>query len=286
MTIEHEVKRSDNVVADVVELDVANIAANPAQPRVIFDDFELSQLAISIRQNGILQPLTVRKADVCGRYGVFGASSAKPRYELIAGERRLRAAKMAGLSCVPCIVMERTAKESALLAVLENIQRTDLNYIEEAYAIKRLIEGLSITQEEAAVKLGMAQSTVANKLRLLKLSDNEKALVLKHGLNERQARSLLRLPAEYRTKAIERICTGGLNTVQADKLVEELLAPKAVVPQTPERQRKAFYIKHTSLYINTFNHTIDTMKKAGIPCEAQQRKTDEFVEYVIKIPLK
>jgi len=259
----------DNVINKVVELEVERIVPNPAQPRVIFDDYELSQLAISIQQNGILQPLTVREID--------------GNFELIAGERRLRASKLAGLSKVPCIIMSTSSEKSAVLAIMENIQRSDLNYIEEAFAIKRLIDFLSITQEEAAVKLGLAQSTVANKLRLLKLSDEEKAMSLRYRLNERQARALLKLPSEMRVSAIERISAEGLNTAAADKLIEEMLNPKA----TPARRiPKTFYVKQANLYINTFNHTIDSMKKAGIDCVVKKKKTDEFMEYSVTIPLK
>jgi len=275
-----------NVINKVVEIDVAAIAPNPAQPRVIFDDYELSQLAISIQQNGILQPLTVRRRSDSGvpaASGVSGNHSPKQEFELIAGERRLRAAKLAGFGKVPCIVMETSGEKSAVLAIMENIQRSDLNYIEEAFAIKRLIEFLGITQEEAAVKLGIAQSTVANKLRLLQLSDEEKAMALRYRLNERQARGLLKLPGEMRISAIERISAGQLNTAAADRLIEEMLSP-AVRRKPPPR--KAFYVKQASLYINTFNHTIDSMKKSGIDCVVKKKKTDEFVEYNVQIPLK
>ena len=286
-----------NEINKVLEIAVGEILPNPAQPRVIFDEYELSQLALSIRQNGILQPLTVRLIGVGG--GENEATLAEralpapfPKYELIAGERRLRAAKLAGVEKVPCIVLDKSVKESALLAIMENIQRTDLNYIEEAFAIKRLIDFLAITQEAAAIKLGLAQSTVANKLRLLQLSDRDKALALRERLNERQARALLRLPEDLREEAIRRIGAEGLNTAMADKLITEMLLEvdgSLTDPFDKERKRpakKSFYITQTKIYINTFNHAIDSMKKAGIACEASQRKTEEFVEYMVKIPLK
>ncbi|MCL1832327.1 MAG: ParB/RepB/Spo0J family partition protein [Oscillospiraceae bacterium] len=280
-------ERAQSVVNQVVEVEVSRIAPNPSQPRVVFDEYALMQLAVSIRQNGILQPLTVRlvKPPAQDAFVMRDAFAPPPaQYELIAGERRLRAAKLAGVERVPCIVMDATNENSALFAIMENIQRADLNYIEEAFAIKRLIEFLGITQEEAAVKLGLAQSTVANKLRLLRLSDREKAMVLRERLNERQARALLRLPDELRESAIRRISTEGLNTVQADKLIEELLKPAE--PSTHEpRKRRAVYITNPRLYINTFNHTIDSMKKAGIACEASQSKTAEYVEYRVRILL-
>jgi len=266
-------KIESNVINKVVELEVAQIVPNPAQPRVIFDDYELSQLAISIQQNGILQPLTVRRV----------GDSANPQFELIAGERRLRASKLAGFTKVPCIIMNTSCEKSAVLAIMENIQRSDLNYIEEAFAIKRLIDFLGITQEEAAMKLGIAQSTVANKLRLLKLSDEEKAMALRYRLNERQARGLLKLPSELRMSAIEKISAGQLNTAEADRLIEEMLNPKA---DKPKRSPKSFYVKQASLYINTFNHTIDSMKRAGIDCVVKKKKTEDSMEYQVRIPLK
>lgn len=253
----------------VIEIPICSISPNPAQPRVIFDDYELSQLAVSIQQNGILQPLTVRRLE-------NGIS-----YELIAGERRLRACKLLNMSYVPCIVIETTNKDSAILAVVENLQRSELNYMEEAYAIKNLIDYYNLTQEETAARLGIAQSTIANKLRLLKLSDEEKALALRYKLNERQARALLRLPNEQRKAAIEAISSGQLNTAQTDRYIDELLAEK---PKQKIQKRWSF--RAVSLYINTFNKTIDAMREAGINCEAKRSKTDEFMEYVVKIPLR
>lgn len=261
-------KSGEKLLNKVLEIPVAAIAPNPDQPRVIFDDYELSQLAVSIQQNGLLQPLTVRKSET-------GSG-----YELISGERRLRACKLLNAEYVPCIVMETDSRSSAVLAVIENIQRADLNYIEEALAFKSLIDHYALTQEDCAARLGIAQSTVANKLRLLRLTDEEKALVLRYRLNERQARALLKLPSELRAGAVERISQNQLNTAQTDKLVEELLTEK---PQKPQKRTWAF--KQVGLYINTFNKTIDTMKKAGINCEARSVKNEDYIEYVVKINL-
>ncbi len=259
---------TETMINRVVEIPTYALKPNPAQPRVIFDDYELSQLAVSIQQNGMLQPITVRKTEDYS-------------YEIISGERRLRAAKLINMDAVPCIIIEADSENSAILAVLENIQRSDLNYIEEALAIKTLIEKYGVTQETCATKLGIAQSTVANKLRLLKLSDEEKAMVLRYRINERQARSLLKLPPERRIQAIEKISTNQLNTSQSDKLIDEMLADR------PEaKPKKTWAFKQVGLYINTFNHTIEQMKRAGINCVAEQSKTDDFVEYVVRIPLK
>ena len=258
--------QTEKILNQVVELPASAIAANPSQPRVIFDDYELNQLAVSIRQNGILQPLTVRRKD-------------QLTYELIAGERRLRAARLINLDYVPCIIVDTDGENSAVLAILENIQRSDLNYMEEAFAIKNLIEYYGMTQENAAAKLGVAQSTIANKLRLLKLSDEEKAAVLRYHLTERQARALLKLPDGTRLAAIEKIAAAQMNTVQTDKFIEETINSK------PKQKKHSWAFRAVSLYVNTINHTIDSMKQAGIKCETSRNKTDDFIEYFVKIPL-
>ena len=249
------------------------IEPNPAQPREYFDDYALTQLAVSIQQNGIVQPLTVRKTDT--------------GYQLIAGERRLRAAKLVNLEFVPCIVLEREDKQSAILAILENIQRADLNYLEEAAAIKRLIDHYGLTQEDAASKLGIAQSTVANKLRLLRLSENDKRMVLKYGLNERQARAVIRLPESKREQAVREIYLRQMNSTQTDRYVEGLL-----VEYEEDTKPKPKIINRTDpyrvigLYINSFNKTVEAMKSAGIHCNLEKRQTEECIEYSVKIPLK
>ena len=262
--------KSENAVNKVVEIPVSAIVPNPAQPRVIFDDYELSRLAVSIQQNGILQPLTVRRIEN------------SLNYELIAGERRLRACKLLNMTFVPCIIITASVKDSAVLAVLENLQRQDLTFMEEAYAIKNLIDYYGLTQEETAARLGTAQSTIANKLRLLKLTDEEKSLVVKYKLTERQARALLRLESEQRPDAIHYIGSNQLNTSQTDSYIDELLKGK---PHRPKVTRR-WTFRAVNLYINTFNKTIDAMKEAGINCETTKNRTEDFVEYVVKIPLK
>ena len=266
-------KLSERVVNNVLSLPTSSIQPNPAQPRAYFDDYALAQLAVSIQQNGIMQPLIVRRTT--------------DGYQLIAGERRLRAAKLVNLDEVPCIVLEREDRDSAVMAILENIQRADLNYLEEALAIKRLIDHYGLTQEDAASRLGIAQSTVANKLRLLRLRNEDKAMVLKYGLNERQARALLRLPEELREEAIQEIYLKQFNSTQTDRYIELLLERKA-----EEAKPKPRIINRTNpmntigLYINSFNRMVEDMKSAGIRCDTEKRKTEECIEYTVKIPLK
>lgn len=268
-----EERQTENIINNVISIPTCSIEPNPAQPRVFFDDYALTQLAVSIQQNGIMQPLIVRRTE--------------RGYQLIAGERRLRAAKLVNLDYVPCIVSDKEDRESAVMAILENIQRADLNYLEEAVAIRGLIEHYGLTQEEAAQRLGIAQSTVANKLRLLRLNDREKEAVLKYGLNERQARAILRIPEGKREQAAGEIYSKQLNTVQTDRYIEEVIA------QLEEEQRpKPRIINRTNpvntigLYINSFKKTVEQMKTAGIPCVFSGKKTEEYVEYTVKIPLK
>ena len=264
-------KQSERVVNSVLSLPTAAIQPNPAQPRAYFDEYALAQLAVSIQQNGIMQPLIVRKIP--------------EGYQLIAGERRLRAAKLVNLESVPCIVLEREDKESAVLAILENIQRADLNYLEEALAIKRLIDHYGLTQEDAASRLGIAQSTVANKLRLLRLRNEDKAMVLKYGLNERQARALLRLPEDMREAAIQEIYVKQLNSSQTDRYIDMLLERDTEKPK-PRIINRTNPMNPIGLYINSFNRMVEAMKSAGIKCDSEKRRTEECIEYTVKIPLK
>ena len=195
----------------VVQIDVADIVPNPHQPRTEFENGDIFSLAESIRQNGILQPLTVRRAD--------------DHYEIIAGERRLRAAKLVQLQSVPCIIMNVSERNSAILALVENIQRQNLSFFDEAAAIEKLINYYGMTQEDAAIKLGKAQSTIANKLRLLKLSDEERLVITRYNLTERHARALLKLGSpEDRLLIINRVVKGKLNVEKTEQIIEEYIA--------------------------------------------------------------
>ena len=235
--------RSENTIADIP---ILKIRPNRAQPRKIFEENELTALSQSISENGILQPLTVRKVT-------------NTEYELIAGERRLRAAVLAGLRKVPCIVVRCSEKESAVYALLENLQRADLGIFEEARGIARLIRRYGLTQEQAASKLGKTQSTIANKLRLLRLSEEEQEWIEKAGLGERHARALLRLENEYVRR----------NSTPA--------------PKKSKGNSKAV-IKDIRIFLNTINKAIDTMRLSGINAEANKTDTNDFIEYTIRIP--
>ena len=254
----------------IMQIPTAEIFPNPYQPRVAFSEDELRALSESIRQNGILQPLTVRFAE--------------DHYELIAGERRLRAAKLAGLSTVPCIVMEISDRNSAILALVENIQRADLNCFEEAAALERLITCYGMTQEDAAMQLGRAQSTVANKLRLLRLTEEERERILKYHLTERHARALLRLGSvQDRLEALDKIIRLGLNVEKSELMIDEMIGKSR--EQDNLRRRSALF-KDVRLFTNAISRAVETMQAAGIPAASQKMQFEDYIEYRIPIPLE
>lgn len=250
----------------VLQIDINLIRPNPAQPRRMFSEQELLALSRSIRTNGLLQPINVRKTE-CG-------------YELIAGERRLRAAKMAGLTTISCIVSDCTPETSAMLAMTENLQRQDLQIFEEAEGIRRLIDEWDVTQEEAALRLGKSQSTLANKLRLLRLSEVERSRITEAGLTERHARALLRINDDkQRAKTLDEIINRQLNVPQTDELVERLLSGKKK-PKT----KRVFIIKDVRIFLNTINHAIEAMKQSGINAQTMKSENDEYIECIVRIP--
>ncbi len=253
----------------VLHIRIEDIRPNPHQPRIVFQSDELRALSDSIRQNGILQPLTVRQ---CGDF-----------YELIAGERRLRAAKIAGLRSVPCIVMEINDRNSAILALVENIQRQDLNYFEEAAALEKLITYYGMTQEDAAVQLGRAQSTVANKLRLLRLTEKERNYILENQLTERHARALLKLASpEERMDVLQKITKLGLNVEKTELFIEEKI--NHTREQENFRKRSVLF-RDVRLFTNTIQKAVETMQAAGISAESQKMQFSDYIEYRIRIPL-
>ena len=188
------------------------IYPNPNQPRRVFDQSELVNLAISIRMNGILQPITVRETS--------------KGYELVSGERRLRASRLAGMVVVPCIVVDVNELKSAIYSLIENLQRQNLGYFEEALAIEKLTEQFSLSQEEAARRLGKAPSTVSNKLRLLTLPREAQKLLIQNSLSERHARALLRLEEEDVVPILKKVIERKMNVSQTEKYIDDFLAKK------------------------------------------------------------
>ncbi len=257
----------------MIMLATSSIRPNPNQPRRDFDEYELSGLAESIRCNGILQPLAVRKVD-------------GNNFELIAGERRLRAARMAGIQMVPCIVHEADDKRSAFLALLENLQRRDLSMFEEADGIARLINHYHITQQEAAERLGMAQSTLANKLRLLKLTDDQRERITSARLSERHARAILRLPEEkQRDSVMDVVIAQQLTVSDTNKLIDQMLAPQEEQVETPQPKRIPV-IRDVRLFFNSITKMVSTMRQSGVDAKTSRSETEEYIEYTVIIPKK
>lgn len=251
-------------------LGVEEIRPNPHQPRRTFEEQGLAELADSIRSYGILQPLTVRRTET--------------GYELIAGERRLRAAKMAGERQVPCLVARVGEEDSALLALMENLQRRDLDCWEEAEAIARLITTYNLTQEQAAEKIGKSQSAVANKLRLLRLSRAVRDSLRQKNLSERHARALLRLSDEHQQLcALEEIARRGYNVARTEEYVEQLLQQNR---QTPPQGRTTYIIKDVRLFLNSVERGLGIMRRAGVDAQIGRSDTDEEIRLTIRIPKK
>lgn len=254
----------------VIEVKVEQIVPNPYQPRNSIENGDISSLAESIAQNGILQPLTVR------RYG--------DKYELIAGERRLRAAKQCEMDVVPCIVYDISQRESAILALVENIQREDLSFFDEAMAIEKLIKYYGMTQEDAAAKLGKAQSTIANKLRLLRLTDAERQLIVKNELTERHARALLKLgSAEDRLNILERVVHNKLNVERTEALIDEFIGGERI--KNSYKKRSAVF-QNVKIFVNTINKAVQTMQAAGISADSKKIQNEDYIEYRVRIPIQ
>lgn len=256
--------------AHVVLLPVDSIDASRFQARTVFDERELKKLAVSILQNGLLQPVSVRPA-------------ANGRYELIAGERRLRACRMIHMTVIPALIFHFADEKTAALSLLENLQREALNPFEQARALRGLLDLWHCTQEDAARRLGMAQPTLANKLRLLSLTPEQQTVCIENNLTERHARAVLRLPScEQRTAALREAAARGFNVQQMDALVTRLLLP-APTPPRP-RPRCKVLVNDVRLFVNSIDHAIHVMTDSGIPATTEKREHEDFIEYVVRIP--
>lgn len=253
------------------QIPIEKIVPNPRQPRRHFEEQSMKSLTESIRQHGILQPLSVQKLP-------------SGCYMLVAGERRLRAAGLAGLSRVPCLLVRLSDEESAVLALVENLQRQDLHYIEEAAAIARLISTYGLSQEETARRLGRSQSAVANKLRLLRLSDKCVEILREYGLTERHARAALRLTEEEdRLAALRHMGAREMNVAAAESYVESLLT---AVRETPSGGRQVYIIKDVRLFLNSVKRSMDTMRLAGVDATCDRQDSEEEIVMTIRIPRK
>ena len=245
----------------VVFLPAQSIQPNPAQPRKVFAAGALDELAESIRQHGILQPLSVRRRDNV--------------YELISGERRLRAAQLAGVTDIPCILMRMDDLESGMAALVENLQRQDLDFIEEAQGIRNLLDRFDMSQEQAARLLGKSQSSVANKLRLLRHTPAVLEALREAGLTERHARALLRLPDEASVlAAIQEIVRLNMSVARTERYVESLLSTSTA------KKRGA----SVGAFLNNLTQNLQKIQMSGIPAVSERRETDSQIVLTITIP--
>lgn len=260
------------------DLKIENIAVelvkpNPYQPRKVFSDAALQELANSILEHGLMQPITVR---IIGNF-----------YELVAGERRLKASKLAGLKTIPAIIIEVTTKDSAVLALIENLQRQNLNFLEESQAYYNIMQDHGYTQQELANTLGKSQSTIANKLRVLKLSPTVQKLLVENNLTERHARALLKLPSEaYQIKALEKIIKQELNVKRTEQIIEQMLVDitKEDIIKHKANQKVKTYIRDMRLVTNTITEAVNLIQKAGIDAKYTMKEHADSYEIRIKIP--
>ena len=258
----------------ITYLNISKIKPNPYQPRKHFDTPALEELSNSIRQYGVIQPISVRR---------IGTS-----YELIAGERRLKAAEMADLFEVPCIICDYSDNDSAIIALLENLQRQDLTFFEEAEAYESLIKKHGLTQERLAERLGKNQSTIANKIRLLKLPPFVKKILIDHQLTERHARALLKLPdEELQMNAVEEIVNRGFNVQETEAFIQQIIdkySKEAKKKASSSGKKNVRMYKDIRIFINTIKEAVETMVKSGIEAKSEKTESDDYIEYIIKIP--
>ncbi|HQA47023.1 MAG: ParB/RepB/Spo0J family partition protein [Clostridiales bacterium] len=264
---------SNSPVIELIEID--RIRPNPYQPRKRFNHIAIEELALSIKEYGVLQPIAVKRMND----GFF---------ELIAGERRVKAAKLAGLKNIPAIVMEILDEDSTIIALIENLQREDLNFFEEAEGYASLMNDYGLTQEQVAKKVGKNQSTIANKIRLLRLPREVKDYIVQNGLTERHARALLKIPEkEIQMALVSRIVEKNLRVKDAEDLVERVLDKlserKEDIPQEDINRNIRGAINYR-IYVNTLKNAYRAIIQSGIQAEFSQRDSGEYIEVVVKIP--
>ena len=258
---------------EIKYLPLNSIKPNPYQPRKNFNRKALEELSQSIKTYGLIQPISVRK--LCDE-----------SYELIAGERRLRASEIAELSEIPAIVVDYKDKDSAIVALIENLQREDLNFIEEAEGYFNLINDHGFTQQELAEKLAKNQSTIANKLRILRLPDDIKKSLIENKLTERHARALLRLPDDdLQRKVLEKVVKNDLNVKKTEKLIEDIL-DDLIKEEEKETKQNVKSLINFRIYLNTIKNAYIAIKDSGVEAKYIEKDMGDYVEVVVKIPKK
>lgn len=263
-------RKEDGQIFELIP--VMMIKPNPYQPRKNFSQQSLEELSSSIKEIGLIQPITVRATGI-------------NNYELIAGERRLRASKMAGLEVIPAIIVSGDERDSAIMAMIENLQREDLHYLEEARGYLGLIQDHGLTQEELAKKIGKSQSTIANKVRLLRLSDEVKELLIQQDLTERHARSLLRLPDdELRLKALRKIIEKNYNVKDTELFIERTMERIQRGSKEPGKRKVVGGYRDLRIFVNTIKNAVVMMKDYGITPLVTEVDTGDTLEITVTIP--
>jgi len=262
---------SDVSKDEIKNIDISLISPNPYQPRRVFERVHLEELAQSIKELGVLQPIIVRKVGT--------------GYELVAGERRLRACQMLDLKTIPAIIRNLSDKEIAEIAIIENLQREDLNYFEEAEGYARLIKEFGLTQEEIAKRVGKSQSTIANKLRLLNISPAVRGQISVDVITERHARALLKLASEeQQLEVLDKIYTNNLNVRQTDDLVENYLIKTEKEKSEKIKRKMTKVFKDMRIFLNTIRGAVKTIQDAGLPADISENESDDYYEVVIRLP--
>lgn len=261
----------NNLDNEINYIPIKFIKPNPYQPRKNFNQRALEELSRSIKAYGIIQPISVRR---------IGEES----YELVAGERRLRAAEMAELEAIPAIVVKFVDKDSAVIALIENLQREDLSFIEEAEGYNSLINDHGLTQQELAEKVGKNQSTIANKLRILRLSDEIKKAIIENGLTERHARALLKLPdEETQMRILDKVIKMDLTVKKTESLIKNELEELARKKE-PEHKQTIKGLINYKIYLNSLRNVFTTIKDSGVDAKYEQKDLGDFIEVTVKIP--
>jgi ParB family chromosome partitioning protein len=259
---------------NVKMIPISQIRPNPYQPRKIFDQLVLNDLANSIREFGVMQPINVR---------IIKDNT----YELVAGERRLRAAKIAKLETIPAIIIDVNDKDSAVLALIENLQRQNLNFIEEAEGYYNLINDYALTQDEVAKQVGKSQSTIANKLRLLNLSEKVLKVILDNQLSERHARALLRMPTEeLQLTILDKVVIQGLNVKKTEELIDSTL--NKVINDENKNKNNTYikrYLNDIRIFTNTIKQAVDMMQKGGVDVDYKLVESEKGYNITIEIPI-
>lgn len=263
----------NNLKEEIIYIPIKNIKPNPYQPRKTFNRRSLEELSQSIKTYGIIQPISVRKIS-------------DNSYELVAGERRLRAAELVNLEEVPAIVLDMKDQDSAVLALIENLQREDLNFLEEAEGYYNLINDHGFTQQELAEKVGKNQSTIANKLRILRLPDEVKKMLIENNLTERHARALLKLPdKDLQIEVLKKVIKNDLTVKKTEKLIKDILE-EITKEKEPETKQNIKSIINFRIYLNTLRNAYNAIRESGVDAKYEQSDKGNFIEVVVRIPKK